>query len=184
MSIFRYIPGGFGLLVLIAASGLALTLILIRRIPAERRQKATDRLLKVCLLGYTVAILAATLYGGGSSGGLNLVPFRGIQNELSNVNRELAFANIVGNVLMFVPIPILARLTWVGNWRLALACGAGLSLAIEAIQMATGRSADIDDILLNTAGAALGAIAGFAAEAIVLRRRKRLPTIAQASPAA
>jgi len=87
---------------------------------------------------------------------------KGLLGTLTDVTvMQLAF-----NVLLFVPLGVLLR----GYWRrsLLVSCAAGLavSLLIEASQ-ATGlwglypcpyRTADVDDLITNTAGALLGAL--------------------------
>ncbi|WJY69082.1 VanZ like family protein [Corynebacterium auris] len=58
--------------------------------------------------------------------------------------------NFLGNVALFVPVGLLAR-------RRAVPVGAGLSLAIELTQFVTATGyTDIDDLIFNTLGAALG----------------------------
>lgn len=69
--------------------------------------------------------------------------------------------NTLGNIALFVPLGMLAVMLWRRSTRPVLrATLAGLlfSLAIETTQFlfALGRS-DIDDLLLNTLGAAVGA---------------------------
>lgn len=74
--------------------------------------------------------------------------------------------DLVGNVVVFVPLGATLALALGGKpaaRRLLLAAlaGAGLSLAIELVQMAIPtRVAALDDWLLNTVGTAIGALAG------------------------
>jgi glycopeptide antibiotics resistance protein len=79
------------------------------------------------------------------------------------VSRNLARAawNIGVNLLMFVPFGYLTADRIQGNKDLvkrAVLTGALFSLFIETVQYAipTGRSADIDDVIINTLGAYLG----------------------------
>ncbi len=103
-------------------------------------------------------MLAVTLTtAGGSSPGVNLVPFAGIGEQLDNVNRELAIANIVGNILMFVPLGLLVVPALGLSFRRASAACLLFSLGIEITQLLLGRSADIDDLMLNGAGGVAGA---------------------------
>ncbi len=78
---------------------------------------------------------------------LNLIPFYGG-----------AFVPMVLNVMMFVPIGLLLPLAFSQkiNGKKALLIGGGISFAIEIMQIFAGRNAEIDDFLLNTAGALLG----------------------------
>ncbi|MCI5704016.1 VanZ family protein [Agathobaculum sp.] len=62
------------------------------------------------------------------------------------------------NVVMLVPFGFLAPLIWPRLdklWRIVLA-GFSFSLMIELSQLVNYRSSDVDDLLLNTLGAALG----------------------------
>lgn len=67
--------------------------------------------------------------------------------------------HVIGNMIWFVPFGLLGAAAYarLRRWRILLPEAAGLSLAIEALQwcFATGVS-DIDDVLLNTLGAAFG----------------------------
>ncbi len=82
------------------------------------------------------------------------------------------FLNLAGNILVFMPfgflLPIMSRKLR-GFFRIVL-LGLALSLVVESIQLATGTGIfDVDDLLLNTIGAALG----FMIFAIVNHRRKK-----------
>ncbi len=182
MSVFRYLPIGVGALAALVMGAVVVVTVAMLATPRERRGSVGRLLLRLTLVGYVAALLVVTL-SGGSAGGVNVVPLAGIRAQLGNVNRELGIANIVGNVLMFVPVPVLARATWVPSWPLAFAAGAGLSLAIEATQLFAGRSADIDDVLLNSAGALLGAAAGWAVRTRASRARAKRPAQSVAASA-
>lgn len=70
---------------------------------------------------------------------------------------EAGVADLLLNVLLFVPLGMaLRRLRWAG-WAVA-AAGLGLSAVIEATQglVLVGRDATLGDLLANTAGAAIG----------------------------
>ena len=87
---------------------------------------------------------------------VNLIPLVNILDY--DIKREAAI-NIIGNISMFIPtgiiMPILYR-RLDRFWKVLLA-GAGLSFVIEMIQLLfPGSVTDIDDLILNTAGAAIG----------------------------
>lgn len=70
-----------------------------------------------------------------------------------------ALINLIGNTAMFIPLGIV----WPGVFkklnthRKVIAAGFGVSLTIEILQLPFfGRSTDIDDLILNTAGFLLG----------------------------
>ncbi|MBT8203320.1 MAG: VanZ family protein [Acidimicrobiia bacterium] len=92
-------------------------------------------------------------------GTANLVPFASIWQLVTETPATVAFENIAGNVLLFVPfgflLPLLflrMRRVWGVAWRAAL-----ISVAIELLQVFTrARTIDVDDVILNTAGAIIG----------------------------
>jgi glycopeptide antibiotics resistance protein len=107
----------------------------------------------------------------GSERSVNLVPFASIADlafgSSSSVRRS-AFANVVGNIVLFAPLGVylmvLSKRRSVAKTMLVVA---SVSVAVELVQgiLALGTS-DIDDVMLNCAGGLLGALA----TAVVLRR--------------
>ena len=101
---------------------------------------------------------------------INLVPFTYL---FDYEKLHEALLNLVGNVLMFVPVGIVLpsvyrRLNTHGR---AIAAGVGFSLAIELMQLPfVDRVSDIDDLLLNSAGYLLGYLIYLA-----VKRIKRKP---------
>ena len=87
---------------------------------------------------------------------INMIPFVNILDY--DIKRE-AVINIVGNISMFIPTGIIMPILYKRLnrfWKVLLA-GAGLSLVIEMIQLLfPGSVTDIDDLILNTAGVAIG----------------------------
>jgi glycopeptide antibiotics resistance protein len=88
----------------------------------------------------------------------NFVPFRSIQHDLRAGGRNLV-VNCVGNLVAFLPmglVPPLVLRRRVMPRQVAL-FSLTLSLMIEVPQFLTGRRvADVDDLILNTAGGLLG----------------------------
>ena len=122
-------------------------------------------LLWVALAASVGVILWLTLvlvFGDGGGTGLNLELFQEIRRNLNNRGGS-ATLNLVGNVLMFVPVG--ALVAWLARRaRVLTAASVGLllSVAIEATQLGLGRVGDIDDVVLNTAGAFLGGVVAVA----------------------
>lgn len=78
------------------------------------------------------------------------------------------WAMMLGNVLMLVPFGFLAPLLWEKLRRMrVLPAGLGFILGIELLQPLTGRSFDIDDILLNFLGVLAGALLSLAVQAFM-----------------
>lgn len=84
--------------------------------------------------------------------------------------------NIIGNITMFIPVGIVwplcfKKIDTIGRTILA---GAGLTLFIEITQLPFyERCSDVDDIILNTTGVAIGALIVFGIIAIAAGNRKR-----------
>ena len=100
---------------------------------------------------------------------INLVPFVRLGDFA--FRRELLL-NVIGNVLMFIPSGIILPILYkkLDGFGKTVAAGAGISLCIELLQLPFSvRSSDIDDLILNTLGAAIGY--GLFAAAKALRRR-------------
>lgn len=121
-------------------------------------------------------ILAAVLLGAWILGGLvltlqpayplpnqvvddNLVPFHTLRIYLDNLGSWFWLRNLFGNLVLLLPLGLLGPIAlpaldrW---WRIALLALLS-SAAIELIQLAVpDRSADIDDVIVNVAGALIG----------------------------
>ena len=116
----------------------------------------------------TIIVLAATVIVGASKTSaadrsLNIIPFRVFQ-ETWGMPEPKKIAQTAANIVMFVPLGFLLPVAFrkmrsFGKTTLSLAL---FSFAIEFTQYFTGRSADIDDLMLNTLGGILGYLFFFA----------------------
>ena len=95
----------------------------------------------------------------------NLIPFRTMRlffRLLSHHRPRLvraAVINLAGNVVMFIPLGIFLPLVFrkLRKWWRTLLCVALIITAVETAQLLTlVGSCDIDDLILNLAGAACG----------------------------
>jgi glycopeptide antibiotics resistance protein len=149
-------------------------------------------------LAYLVCLLCITLYpiplvriqSHGFSQ-VNLVPVKRTYNELNNIlqseRKSLAFRslqNIIGNILLFLPLGIfLPMVLGIKSFFKVLCIAAALSSGIELCQYILRnfrifRSVDVDDIILNTTGALLG-LALYA----LFRRQKNQELVLKKEPA-
>ena len=83
--------------------------------------------------------------------------------------------NLIGNVAMFIPtgviLPVLYRS--VNRYWKDVFAGAVLSLCIELLQLPfASRATDIDDLILNTLGAALGGLIFFLVRTLHKNRKE------------
>lgn len=83
---------------------------------------------------------------------INLMPFVGIPDD---------FVNACLNVLLFVPLGFLLPVLWnqYRNIKSTLAVALCMTVGIELAQIFTFRATDINDILTNVSGAAIGYLA-------------------------
>jgi glycopeptide antibiotics resistance protein len=92
----------------------------------------------------------------------NLVPFHTLAIYWRNLGSEFWMRNLFGNLFLLLPLGLLGPIALPGLdrwWRIALAALL-YSAAIELIQrVVPDRSADIDDVMVNVAGALLGYLA-------------------------
>jgi glycopeptide antibiotics resistance protein len=89
----------------------------------------------------------------------NFIPLRTIAIWVANPDSGFWLRQMVGNLLLLLPVGLLGPigLPWMDRWRRILLVSATLSLAIEFAQLwIPDRAADVDDLLLNVVGAALG----------------------------
>ena len=88
---------------------------------------------------------------------LNLIPFQFITTSWRMEARK-QITQEIANVLMFLPMGFIFPVAFKkmrGFWK-TTACMMLFSFFIEFVQYFIGRSADIDDLILNTLGGALG----------------------------
>lgn len=97
----------------------------------------------------------------GSERWVNLVPFATIAHYALGHSFGTAFANVGGNILVFIPLG--GYVAWLGRrasaW-LPMLTVASVSIAVEVVQwvLAVGAS-DIDDVILNCVGGLVGILA-------------------------
>jgi glycopeptide antibiotics resistance protein len=89
----------------------------------------------------------------------NFVPFRTIAIWVANPDSGFWIRQMVGNLLLLLPVglPGPIAVPWMDRWWRVVLVSAVLSLTIEVAQLwIPARAADVDDLLLNVAGAVLG----------------------------
>lgn len=114
-------------------------------------------LLMLCFIIYILLLYYIVTFQDNNYGTNNFVPFREIFRY--DVNSRLFLKNVIGNVLLFVPFGIFVTY-YVKNDKVyqTLFLSILVSCSIEFAQSVIGRTADIDDVILNTIGGILGYI--------------------------
>lgn len=95
--------------------------------------------------------------GGRGNVSISITPFGFLSGDHITEN-SLHWEEWTLNVLLFVPLGIIAALVFSSRWTLWL-FGPALSLTIEVAQgaLATGRQSALDDLLANSLGYIIGA---------------------------
>lgn len=133
----------------------------------------------VCFLLYLWGLASQTvsldfLFRGDFKlrGSINWVPFQGIQQIWNSGESMYVLVNVLGNIVMFMPIGFLIPLLWkrCETFHWTMLCGFFASLLIETLQLFSIRATDVDDLILNT----LGACSGWLVFAILNRLFPRL----------
>ena len=135
--------------------------VILYIIKKEKKLDIKREILILIFLLYTASLLSLVLKKG-SSGGINLIPFKVFFETYTEVfiNNNLSYflINFLGNIIMFIPIGILISLLWKMNNKKIILIGLIFFSLIEIIQLFLNRGTDIDDILLNVLGIYLGYI--------------------------
>ncbi|MNO17151.1 VanZ like family protein [compost metagenome] len=110
---------------------------------------------------------------------INLIPFDSIGDFISGSSANLkkfAFSNVVGNILVFIPLGVYFSL-FKNNKIINLLFIFIMSLFVEITQGLLGiGTADIDDIILNCLGGWVG-ILGYKLLLFLLRDEKKVYTV-------
>jgi glycopeptide antibiotics resistance protein len=147
-------------LAVVACAIVLVAWLAIRRLSTRHAPDAYDLLVALTL----VTVLVITLRPGNAThvaSRWQLLPFRDLLLAIPDGWGliRLALADLIGNVLLFMPLGAASALRWPhAPARRVLLAAALLSTAIELIQgvTATGRMAQTTDVLMNTLGAWLG----------------------------
>jgi len=120
---------------------------------------AAGLVLGVWLAGGLLVTLLPADPAPGQIVGHNFIPLRTVGIYLANLDSAFWVGQMVGNLLLLLPFGLLGPVVfpWLNRWLRVLVASLALSTAIELAQpWIPDRSADVDDLLLNVAGAILG----------------------------
>lgn len=110
---------------------------------------------------------------------INLIPFHSIKDYIfsnSATIQKFAFANVVGNIVIFIPLGTYLSLFKNNKRTINLLFIVIISLFIEIIQGLLGIGAsDMDDIILNGLGGFAGVL-GYTFLMFILRDKKKVRT--------
>ena len=94
-------------------------------------------------------------------GEINLIPGKVLVDSyyevIYNYNYLYFIVNVIGNIILFVPIGFLIPTLWKNvSLKHILVIALSMSLCIELLQLPQARGTDIDDLWLNVIGAFIG----------------------------
>lgn len=109
----------------------------------------------LCFIIYILLLYYVVTFQDNNYGTNNFVPFREIFRY--DLNSKLFFKNVIGNILLFVPLGIFTTYYIKSkSFFPILFISCLVSCSIEFVQNIIGRTADIDDVILNTLGGVFG----------------------------
>ncbi len=155
---------------------IARRLVLPRQKPISKNSYYKHELANALLYCYFIGLVSITLlpfskYTNSFPNRANIVPFVNAVTDLEDILKTHTFRimlphlleNIVGNLVLLLPVGILFPICfrYFRSFKRVLIAGFLISFTIETLQyflkfIAIYRSADIDDIILNTTGVAIG----------------------------
>jgi glycopeptide antibiotics resistance protein len=146
--------------------------LVLARPSRSRAHRVTRSALWAAFVAYAAFVVAVTLFPFDFHGLTtrrfylrNMVPFNGILDWFravgGGVDVSVAVKDILGNLIVFVPLGVLGPLVWrrLWGWRAVAITGAVVSICLELTQgLVDSGDPSFDDAMLNT----LGTLAGFA----------------------
>ena len=117
------------------------------------------------LIGYVLIILGETVIFRTPFDGQHFQPQLFWSHKVWSVQKE----QIIANILIFIPLGILAGSLW--KWK-GILVGLGVSAAVELLELVSQRGlCEFDDILHNTLGTFIGVSIYMLVETLVIRKR-------------
>lgn len=111
----------------------------------------------LCFIIYILLLYYIVTFQDNSYGTNNFVPFREIFRY--HYTSRLFIKNVLGNILLFIPFGVFAtRFIKTKNVIPTIIITFLVSCSIEYAQIRIGRTADIDDVILNVFGGLIGAL--------------------------
>ncbi len=160
----RFLSDGLPLALLTMPFCIMIRLTLLHARERRTLAEETDMLRELVMYGFfcfLILLSAQTFIYNSGMNELRLVPFQIITEQLGDMNstafsRRAFIFNIIGNAGIFVPIGIFIAYLFKKNAAGTALCGFYISLVIETVQLPLDRTTDVDDLILNTAGAVAG----------------------------
>lgn len=119
--------------------------------------------IKTCFFMAILFVIALTIFPielrSNNSVNYNLIPFKTILTFLSYKDTIDECVNIIGNIILFIPIGFFAYIMFKGKKLKTIVLCLAITLSIEIIQLVLpARSCNIDDIIVTFTGGYIGLI--------------------------
>ena len=159
-----FLTDGIGLILLLLPFYLLTRLLYVTIHKPKTLAKAVrpdHELLLLAFFIFLVMLFTQTFVVNSGNNELRLIPFSVIRTQLSEMGQDPDAAkaflfNVVGNIGIFMPIGFLAADLFGKGFLPTTGIGLLISFCIEVGQLPLYRTSDVDDLILNTTGAALG----------------------------
>ncbi|GEM_PF-523528 len=142
----------------------------------NRKWKTTARILFILYLVvlFRITVFRVGFWQNGLFSGSFLLEPMGVVRELLQTGNWFRFGYLFfGNIVWFLPLGAALAAHRVPFWKGVLA-GFGVSFLIEFLQFFFGSGvSDVDDLILNTAGCALGYPAYFLLQRVLFHKNKK-----------
>ena len=170
--------------VTVAVAGLGV-LLRCSRLGRRAGRRYLHRALWALLLYYLFILSILLFFGGlfnmdrGWGGSVNLEPLHTIRNYIRyyrNTGSFISVLNLLGNVAILIPLGVLLPVMFrpMRHFWTFLPLAAAVACGVEYLQWVTATgAADVDDSILNFAGAALGYFVTRAVQLLYRRYRGR-----------
>lgn len=150
------------------------------------RKKPADKIITVSsFIAYISAVVCITLFPiiyqqTGYDMDYNFIPFKSIASALQEHSRS-GYLSVFGNIFMFIPFGFYMALFFGKSKKTiafvsAVIFSTGIELAQNIIGMLIGyryRCVDIDDVILNTIGGAIGILLFIVLKKLYVKRKVR-----------
>lgn len=121
----------------------------------HKRLEVYKEFINLAFIIYIMLLFSLVTATDFSSYSNNFIPFKEMFRY--SLNSPLFYRNVVGNIILFIPFGYFANYYCESKHiKISLIITTVVSFTIETIQLALGRSFDVDDIILNVIGGIVG----------------------------
>ncbi len=162
--LYRFLSDGVPLLLIFLPLCAFVRMLFLSQLRRKTLADRTDPVRELVMYGFfafLILLFTQTFIMNSGQNEIKLIPFQIIISQLTDINstsfsRRAFIFNVIGNIGIFIPVGIFIGYLFRKSFLRSTAYAFYLSLVIETVQIPLERTTDVDDLLLNTAGAAIG----------------------------